>query len=129
RAARRFDRRRGVGGGRHRLPRRPRLPRGQTRGGPRDAAGDDRKPRPHGLSGLLAGTVPGETPPRSAEQTPVSPLLTLLLQIAVVIVAARAMGWVFRRLGQPQVVGEMAAGILLGPSLLGWTAPRASALL
>jgi Kef-type K+ transport system membrane component KefB len=59
----------------------------------------------------------------------VSPLLTLLLQIAVVIVAARATGWLFRRLGQPQVVGEMAAGILLGPSLLGWVAPGVSALL
>jgi Kef-type K+ transport system membrane component KefB len=58
-----------------------------------------------------------------------SSLLTLLLQIAVVIVAARAVGWLFRRLGQPQVVGEMAAGILLGPSLLGWAVPGAYALL
>lgn len=52
-----------------------------------------------------------------------SSTLTLLLQIAVVIVAARATGWVFRRIGQPQVVGEMAAGVMLGPSLLGWIAP------
>ena len=58
-----------------------------------------------------------------------TPLLTLLLQIAVVIVAARGVGFVFRRLGQPQVVGEMAAGIFLGPSLLGWVAPGVSALL
>jgi Kef-type K+ transport system membrane component KefB len=58
-----------------------------------------------------------------------SALLTALLQIAVVILAARASGWVFRRMHQPQVVGEMAAGIMLGPSLLGWVAPRASALL
>src|SRR5687768_18431394 len=58
-----------------------------------------------------------------------STLLTLLLQIAVVIVAARLVGWVFRRIRQPQVVGEMAAGILLGPSLLGWVAPDVSAFL
>lgn len=56
-------------------------------------------------------------------------LLTLLLQIAVILVACRVVGWIFRRLQQPQVVGEMAAGILLGPSLLGWAWPDASAFL
>lgn len=56
-------------------------------------------------------------------------LLTLLLQIAVVLVAARVMGALFRRLQQPQVVGEMVAGIMLGPSLLGWLAPGMSAAL
>lgn len=56
-------------------------------------------------------------------------LLTLLLQIAVVLAAARVMGWAFRRINQPQVVGEMVAGIALGPSLLGWLAPGASAAL
>jgi Kef-type K+ transport system membrane component KefB len=54
-------------------------------------------------------------------------LLTLILQIGVVLIVARAVGWVFRKLHQPQVVGEMAAGILLGPSLLGWVAPGVSA--
>jgi Kef-type K+ transport system membrane component KefB len=53
----------------------------------------------------------------------------LLLQIAVVLLAARGVGWVARRLRQPQVVGEMAAGILLGPSLLGWAAPGVSTAL
>jgi len=53
----------------------------------------------------------------------------LLLQIAVVLLAARGVGYVARRLRQPQVVGEMAAGILLGPSLLGWVAPGVSAAL
>lgn len=56
-------------------------------------------------------------------------LLTLILQIAVVLLAARAVGWLFRLIRQPQVVGEMAAGILLGPSLLGWVAPGVSAAL
>ncbi|HEX8906199.1 MAG TPA: cation:proton antiporter [Longimicrobiaceae bacterium] len=50
----------------------------------------------------------------------------LLVQIAVVVVAARAVGLLFRRIAQPQVMGEMVAGILLGPSLLGWLAPGAS---
>ena len=50
----------------------------------------------------------------------------LLVQIAAVVVAARGVGLLFRFIGQPQVVGEMAAGILLGPSFLGWIAPGVS---
>jgi Kef-type K+ transport system membrane component KefB len=50
---------------------------------------------------------------------------TLLLQIGVILFLARLVGWVFRKLHQPQVMGEMVAGILLGPSLLGWAAPGA----
>jgi Kef-type K+ transport system membrane component KefB len=56
-------------------------------------------------------------------------LLLLLVQIAVVLVAARLVGLLFRRIHQPQVVGEMVAGILLGPSLLGWALPEISARL
>jgi Kef-type K+ transport system membrane component KefB len=59
----------------------------------------------------------------------VSPLLTLLLQIVSVVIAARAMGGLFRRLGQPAVVGEMVAGLMLGPSLFGRIAPAAAAFL
>ncbi|OGO33805.1 MAG: hypothetical protein A2W35_12700 [Chloroflexi bacterium RBG_16_57_11] len=51
-------------------------------------------------------------------------LLLLILQIIVILGAARLVGWLFRKIRQPQVVGEMAAGILLGPSLLGLVAPR-----
>jgi Kef-type K+ transport system membrane component KefB len=40
-------------------------------------------------------------------------------------VAARSLGSLFRKMGQPPVIGEMVAGILLGPSLLGWVAPAA----
>ena len=47
------------------------------------------------------------------------------LQMAVILAACRAMGWVARRIGQPQVVGEMIAGVLLGPSLFGLLAPTA----
>ncbi len=46
------------------------------------------------------------------------------LQLAVILIACRVVGWAGRRLlGQPQVVGEMIAGVVLGPSLLGLLAP------
>jgi Kef-type K+ transport system membrane component KefB len=57
------------------------------------------------------------------------PLSILLLQVIVIVVAARAVGALFRRLGQPSVIGEMVAGILLGPSLLGAVAPASQAFL
>lgn len=53
----------------------------------------------------------------------------LLLSVAVLVACARIAGLVARRLGQPQVVGEMAMGIALGPSLLGWIAPDVSRVL
>jgi len=52
---------------------------------------------------------------------------TLLLQVVVIGFVARGLGWLFARLHQPRVVGEIVAGILLGPSLLGWLAPSVSA--
>jgi len=48
---------------------------------------------------------------------------TLLLQIGVILALARLVGTLFRKIRQPQVMGEMLAGILLGPSLLGWISP------
>ncbi len=42
-----------------------------------------------------------------------------LLGVGVVILAARALGWLFVRMHQPRVIGEVIAGILLGPTLLG----------
>ncbi len=56
-------------------------------------------------------------------------LLHVLLALVVVIATARAMGWVFRSARQPQVVGEILAGIVLGPSLLGRLAPGAEGYL
>ncbi|HEY2800245.1 MAG TPA: cation:proton antiporter [Chthoniobacterales bacterium] len=58
------------------------------------------------------------------EQNANSPLSRLLVQIAVIVGASWLVGWVFRFCGQPAVLGEMIAGILLGPSLFGWLAPR-----
>jgi Kef-type K+ transport system membrane component KefB len=57
------------------------------------------------------------------------PLPRLILQLIVILLAARVFGSVARRLGQPPVIGEIAAGVLLGPSLLGWVMPDASAFL
>ena len=53
------------------------------------------------------------------------PLSRLFVQLIVIIAASRVMGALFTRCGQPAVVGEMVAGILLGPSLLGLVAPGA----
>src|SRR5580692_8986324 len=50
-------------------------------------------------------------------------LTSSLLEIAAVLAAAHLFGMVFRWFGQPRVMGEMTAGILLGPSLLAWAAP------
>jgi Kef-type K+ transport system membrane component KefB len=56
-------------------------------------------------------------------------LFTLVLQITVILAVCRLTGSLFRKIHQPRVVGEMFAGILLGPSLLGWIAPQFSAYL
>ena len=50
-------------------------------------------------------------------------LLLFLLQFVLLLVAARSLGIVATRLGLPSVVGELLAGLVLGPSLLGNIAP------
>jgi len=62
-------------------------------------------------------------------KTHVDVLMHVLLALSVVIITARALGALFARLRQPAVIGEVLAGILLGPSLLGRVAPEASAFL
>ena len=57
------------------------------------------------------------------------PLSLLLIQLVVIMVAARLFALIASRLGQPPVIGEIAAGVLLGPSLLGSLAPGTSAFL
>jgi Kef-type K+ transport system membrane component KefB len=52
-----------------------------------------------------------------------STLLIVIVQLIVIIVASRLFGALFRRLGQPQVCGEVAAGLILGPSLFGGLFP------
>jgi Kef-type K+ transport system membrane component KefB len=58
-----------------------------------------------------------------------SPLGGLMLQILTILGVSRICGLAFRRLGQPQVMGEILAGILLGPSLFKVLAPAAHAYL
>lgn len=53
------------------------------------------------------------------------PLSRLFLQLFVVIGVSFLVGWIFTHCGQPAVVGEMMAGVLLGPSLFGLLAPAA----
>jgi len=53
----------------------------------------------------------------------------LLLALATVVIAGRVVGWLFRLVGQPPVIGEVVAGILLGPSLLGSVWPDGQAYL
>ena len=57
------------------------------------------------------------------------PLAILLAQIVTIIVVARFFGWVFKKIGQPTVIGEIIAGIVLGPSLLGMYFPEFSSTL
>ncbi len=52
-----------------------------------------------------------------------------MLQIVVIIITSRIIGYLFRLIRQPQVVGEMVAGIVLGPSVLGLLAPTVSAFI
>ena len=54
-------------------------------------------------------------------------LLKVIVQLIVIIAAARIGGWIFKKLGQPQVVGEIATGLLLGPSCFGRLNPQLSA--
>lgn len=51
------------------------------------------------------------------------PLALLLFQIITIVLVARIFGWIFRKIGQPSVIGEIIAGIVLGPSLFGMYFP------
>jgi Kef-type K+ transport system membrane component KefB len=55
------------------------------------------------------------------------PLAILLAQIVMIILVARLFGWIFKKIGQPTVIGEIIAGIVLGPSLVGLYFPGFSA--
>src|SRR5690349_10850462 len=69
----------------------------------------------------LVSHAPGKAPPHL--------LLHLLLAVLVVVALSRALGVAFRAIGQPPVIGEVIAGIVLGPSLLGALLPGAQAFL
>jgi Kef-type K+ transport system membrane component KefB len=73
----------------------------------------------------VRGSVLGRVLPSSSTEI----LLHVLMAMALIITVARILGNVFRRLNQPAVIGEVIAGILLGPSLLGLISPDLSAYL
>ena len=58
-----------------------------------------------------------------------SPIGILLLQIIAILIVCRIFGWLFLKIGQPTVIGEIVAGIVLGPSVLGNLLPDVSAFL
>lgn len=57
------------------------------------------------------------------------PLTRLFAQIMAIVITARLLGVVARAIGQPIVIAEIVAGILLGPSLLGWVLPDTAGIL
>ncbi len=76
---------------------------------------------PLALPAVEAGALIGaETEPLEGGEL----VARMFLAVAVVVAAARLVGAAFGRIRQPQVIGEIVAGILLGPSLLGLIAPE-----
>src|SRR5450755_669 len=86
-----------------------------------------RKLQPAAAAAVHAGDVAGVEPSPSLvenlRENLQDPLPQLFLQMIVIIIAARLCGMLAVMLRQPAVVGEIIAGILLGPSLLGWAWP------
>jgi Kef-type K+ transport system membrane component KefB len=77
---------------------------------------------------LACGTVGparcfGAATSQSSVHNPENQILLLLVQVGLILGLSRLMGILFAKMRQPQVVGEMVAGIMLGPSLLGWLSP------
>ena len=81
--------------------------------------------RNHGET--LSAPERGGQVPQAVVAAPPHLLLHVLLALVVVIVCSRLLGGLFRYLHQPPVIGEVIAGILLGPSLLGHISPAAQA--
>lgn len=67
---------------------------------------------------LAAAVEAGDTAPLDEHQ-----VLVFLIQIMLLVGVARLLGTIMKRLGQPPVVGELLAGVVLGPSLFGIVLP------
>ncbi len=82
--------------------------------------------RHYGETLQAAGSTSVAHAPDAASPALVShPLLHLLVALAAVILLGRILALLFARIGQPPVIGEVLAGICLGPSLLGRISPDA----
>jgi Kef-type K+ transport system membrane component KefB len=77
----------------------------------------------------LTPSVPAGTGVISSRAANADILWHLLLALATVVVVGRGVSWLLRLVGQPAVIGELVAGILLGPSLLGRASPEVAAYL
>lgn len=77
-------------------------------------------------------TVKGFHPPNAApfleeiQNAFSSPIAIFLFQVIIILITVRLCGSIFKKMGQPAVIGEMAAGIILGPTLLGALFPAFS---
>ncbi|RSN31437.1 cation/H(+) antiporter [Amycolatopsis sp. WAC 04169] len=78
---------------------------------------------------VLLGQGEGGAGAATAKEATGPSLVQLLLAITVVIGACKVVGWLAQRIGQPAVIGEITAGILLGPSVLGALWPSGAAVL
>ena len=74
-------------------------------------------------AGGVTGVEPSASLVENLRENLEDPLTRLFIQLILIIVAARLCGTLATTVRQPAVVGEMIAGILLGPSLLGWLWP------
>src|SRR3546814_18276135 len=84
--------------------------------------------RARAIGGVLGAHGPAVN--SAASYTPTDCSIHFFLQIAVILLVCRAVGWAAKKfLGQPQVVGEMIAGVLIGPSLFGLFLPEFQAAL
>src|SRR3546814_13631816 len=84
--------------------------------------------RARAIGGVLGAHGPAVN--SAASYTPTDCSIHFFLQIAVILLVCRAVGWAAKKyLGQPQVVGEMIAGVLIGPSLFGLFFPEFQAAL
>jgi Kef-type K+ transport system membrane component KefB/nucleotide-binding universal stress UspA family protein len=76
---------------------------------------------------IFRPTAGSTTRPAASQAVDVHLLSTLLVQIGLILMLSRVVGLIFTRIGQPQVMGEMVAGIMLGPSLFGLLMPATAA--
>ncbi|HXB58609.1 MAG TPA: cation:proton antiporter, partial [Candidatus Acidoferrales bacterium] len=81
--------------------------------------------QPSKTMGSLPGVEPSPSLLANLRTNLQDPLPRLFLQLIVVLMAARLAGVLAAKFRQPAVIGEMIAGLLLGPSLLGWLSPDA----
>jgi len=79
----------------------------------------------YGQSLAPAAAAPAAVAEAGAAKHGLTPLYHVLLALVCILLLGRWMGKLFVYFGQPRVIGEMVAGIMLGPSLLGWIWPTA----